>query len=287
VPLKLPTQLMDPAGESTPDLEVTQHPLFQVLAGRRNDFLPLVLVDYFYAVQDDWTPAGDESVQVIARLRNNEPLIVEKQFGKGRVVAHLTKLSSGDTPLGRWSNWSLNPAFPVLANELVSYLSATLRVDPLHQVGDDLLVSVEEGKYEPTFRFMLPGDGVSRAEVPVDATPANGRVSAKLEDVEESGIYEVQTQPLQGELERRIFAVNVPSGEGDLAIVPRSELTRQLAGVDFRLHDAADMALDAQHLAGFQMSDALLAALIVILLAEQLLAYLASYHVTPLRGASR
>ena len=62
---------------------------------------------------------------MIARLRNNEPLVVEKQFGKGRVVAQLTKLSSGDTPLGRWTNWSLNPAFPVLANELVSYLAAT------------------------------------------------------------------------------------------------------------------------------------------------------------------
>ena len=35
------------------------------------------------------------------------------------------------------------------------------------------------------------------------------------------------------------------------------------------------------------MSDALLGALIVMLLGEQLLAYMASYHVTPLRGPSR
>jgi hypothetical protein len=53
------------------------------------------------------------------------------------------------------------------------------------------------------------------------------------------------------------------------------------------MHDAADMALDAQQLAGFQMSDALLAGLIVMLLTEQLLAYLASYHAAPLRGTSR
>ena len=45
------------------------------------------------------------------------------------------------------------------------------------------------------------------------------------------------------------------------------------------------MTLDAQQLAGFQMGDALLAALIVMLLVEQLLAYMASYHVPPLRGA--
>ena len=82
------------------------------------------MIDYYYAVADDWTPPDDGSTQRHRRLRNNEPLVVEKQFGEGRVVAQLTKLSSGDTPLGRWSNWSLNPAFPVLANELVSYLAA-------------------------------------------------------------------------------------------------------------------------------------------------------------------
>ena len=122
-PLKLPTQLLDREGEATPDVEVTQHPLFQVLAGRRNGFLPLLMVDYFYALQDDWQPPTDGSTQVIARLRNNAPLVIEKKFGKGRVIAQLTKLSTGDTPLGRWTNWSLNPAFPVLANELVSYLA--------------------------------------------------------------------------------------------------------------------------------------------------------------------
>jgi hypothetical protein len=53
------------------------------------------------------------------------------------------------------------------------------------------------------------------------------------------------------------------------------------------MHDAKDMALNAQQLAGFQMGDALLVALIVMLLLEQLLAYLASYHVRPLRSTSR
>jgi hypothetical protein len=287
VPLKLPVQLMDQEEETTPDLEVTQHPLFQIFAGRRNDFLPLVMIDYYYALADDWTPKGDESVQVLARLRNNAPLAVEKQFGKGHVVAQLTKLSSGETTLGRWSNWSLNPAFPVLANELVSYLSATRQVDPLNRVGDDLVVNVEEGKYEPTIRFVLPADGATRAEVPVEATPSKGRLSAKLNDVAASGVYEVHLQPLQGEVESREYAVNVAPGEGDLTIEPRAELIRQLAGVKFELHDAADMALNARQLAGFRMRDALLAVLVVALVSEQLFAYLASFHVAPLRGGTR
>jgi hypothetical protein len=207
----------------------------------------------------------------------------------------------------------LNPAFPVLANELASYLAIAHDRDPLYAIGDDLAVSVEEGKYDPRFRFSLPdksrtqqgaaaggkvGDSgtaadrirpasLSRPELTVEATAANHQLTAKLEGVAESGIYEVQLQPTNGPVERRSFAVNPPIEEGDLAITPGTDLTRQLAGVDYQLHDAHDMTLDSQQLAGFQMSDALLGGLIVLLLGEQLLAYLASYHLQPLVGGRK
>jgi Aerotolerance regulator N-terminal len=293
IPLELPTQLMDRRDEDRPDLEVTDHALFRVLAGRRNGFLPLILIDYYYAVPDRWVPPESGSTQVIARLRNNEPLVVEKKFGAGRIVAQLSKLSSADTRLGRWTNWSLNPAFPILANELVSYLAAGRLQDPIYLVGDELTVSAEEGRYEPTVRFFLPADpatgGVAPAlaEVPVEFKSAAGQLSAQLDDVIASGIYEAHLQPLQGELEKRQFAVNVPAHEGDLAITHREELSRQLAGIDFELHEAADMTLNAQQLAGFQMTDALLGAIVVILLGEQVLAYMASFHVPSARGPSR
>ena len=79
--------------------------------------------------------------------------------------------------------------------------------------------------------------------------------------------------------------MNVPNAEGDLTITPTPEISRQLAGVDYQMHDAADMSLDSRQLAGFQMSDALLGGLIAMLLVEQGLAYFASYHVKPLRGS--
>jgi hypothetical protein len=260
------------------------------------------MVDYFYALVDGWQPPEDGSAKVIAKLRNEAPLVIEKKYGKGQVVAQLTKLSSGDTPLGRWTNWSLSPAFPVLANELVSYLAVAQDADSLLEIGDDLVVSAEEGKYEPKFRVLLPaesrggeaetdgkraGAASTRTEISVEATAANQRLTAKLANLAESGIYEAQFQPLNGTIERRDFAVNVPVGEGDLAVTPSANLTKQLAGVDYQMHDAADMALDSQQLAGFQMGDALLGGLIVMLLAEQLLAYMASYHIQPLAGGSK
>jgi hypothetical protein len=181
----------------------------------------------------------------------------------------------------------LNPAFPVLANELVNHLASGGQSDALHHVGDDLVVTADEKKYEPSIRFRVPGRGTERGEVPVDATANAGVLSGKLDDVAASGVYEAQLQPREGNQERRPFAVNVPQGEGDLAVTPREELARQLAGVDLVLHDAADMTLDPQQLAGFQMRDALLGTIILLLLGEQLLAYAASFHVSPVRGPHR
>jgi hypothetical protein len=287
VPLALPTQLLDSRHDTTADVVVGDHTLFRALAGRRNGFLPLVTVDYYYALADDWTAPTDGTVNVLARLRNGAPLVVDKKFGKGRVVAQLTKLSTGNTPLGRWTNWSLNPVFPVLANELVAYLAAGQQNSSIQLVGDDLVVRVPEEKYDPAFRFLLPGDGTARPELPIDATADAGQLTAKLENVRTSGIYEVQLQPSEGPPERRVFAFNVPSGEGDLHITSREDLTQQLAGVDFQLHDAAAMSIDQQQLAGMQLGDALLGTLIVVLLVEQVLSYIASFHAPPAQGAKR
>jgi hypothetical protein len=286
-PLKLPTQLLDSRHETTPDVIVSDNSLFRALAGRRNGFLPLVLVDYYYGVPDDWTPPNDGSLNVLARLRNNAPLVVEKQFGKGRVVAQLTRLSTGDTPLGRWTNWSLNPIFPVLANELVAHLSAGQRNDAVQLVGDELVVRVPAEEYDPAIRFFLPGDGGTRLELPIDATRKNGHLTAELENVSAGGIYEVQLQPLEGPPERRAYAFNVPAGEGDLHITSREALARQLAGVDLQIHDATDMSISQQQLAGLQLGDALLGLLVGMLLLEQVLAYIASFHAPPAQGAKR
>lgn len=286
-PLELPTQLLDSQHDATPDVVVSDHPLFHALAGRRNDFLSLVQVDYYYAVPHDWTPSTDGSINVLARLRNDAPLVVEKKFGKGRVVAQLTKLSTGDTPLGRWTNWSVNPIFPLLANELVAYLSAGQPNDALRLVGDDLLIRAPQDKYDPEVRFSLPEDGHARPELAVEGVLENGQWTARLPNVAASGNYEAQMQPLEGPPERRAFAFNVAVGEGDLHVVSRTDLQRQLTGVDYQLHDAADLSISRQQLAGLQLGDALLAVLVILLLVEQVLAYVASFHAPVAQGAKR
>lgn len=287
VPVTLPTQLLDRRQESAPDVSVADHPIFRALGGQRNGFLPLMTVNYYYALPSDWSPPLDGSANVLARLRTDAPLVVEKSFGEGRVVAQLTKLSTGDTPLGRWSNWSLNPVFPVLANEMVGYLSAGRSTDPIFHVGDELVVSAPESEYEPSMHFFLPGAESAQTEIVVDATPKDGTLTARLPHVATSGIVEAQMQLLDGQFDTRVFAFNVPVGEGDLQLVTPNDLSHKLAGTEFELHNAADMVIDSQQLAGVQLNNSLFAILILLLLGEQLLAYVASFHVPPARGDRR
>ena len=70
-------------------------------------------------------------------------------------------------------------------------------------------------------------------------------------------------------------------------MVSREDTARQLAGVEYQLHDAGDMAVDDEQLAGRQLGDALLGALVAILLLEQVFAYIASFHAPPAQAVRR
>ncbi len=157
LPLAGPEELVVDRLEKAPDIEVTDHPIFSVFAGERNSFLSTVTVNRYFAADKNWLPEPDSSTRVIARLRNKAPLVVERQFGEGRVVALLTKASPVETTLGSWNNWARdNPSFVVAMLEMQSYLSAARHPDTTRLVGTPLAVPLDVAKYLPQVRFVMP-----------------------------------------------------------------------------------------------------------------------------------
>jgi hypothetical protein len=283
LPLRLPTQLLDGRGEQLPDVVVSDHELFRALAGERNSFLPLLMVNYYYATDDNWSPTAEDGVRVLATLRNGAPLVVERPFGKGHVVVHLTKLSPTQTALGSWSNWSVNPVFPVLANELASYLSARDESEWLLDVGDALTVTVDEldtslGPLSEKWRFVIPDRALGRKELPIEASRLEHTLAASIDNASTSGVYEVRIPTLQGEEQTSRYAVNVDAAEGDLALLPRDEIERRLEGARIQFHYADQLGVGEQRIAGFRMGGPLLGLILALLVGEQLLAYTANYH---------
>ena len=128
------------SSRTAPDMQVDQHFIFRVFAAKRNTFLQTVAVERYFAVPKDWRPPPDSTVRVAAHLRNGAPLVVERSFGKGRVMAFLT------TAAPTWNNWARNPSFVVAMQDLQAYLVAAAERHASRQVGSPLELRLGPGR---------------------------------------------------------------------------------------------------------------------------------------------
>jgi len=276
-PLGVPTQLLAAAEQGTPDIEVSDHKLFRIFQGQRNSFLAVATVNFYYAVDPTWQLPTSGETHVLAQLRSGAPYVIDRQFGAGRVVLQLAKLSPQPTDLGSWGNWSLNPVFPVYANELIGYLSASRRQWVEREVGAELVLSLPEADYEPEAEIRMPR---TKGSDTVTVTPqvAAGQYVIDAGRSAVSGVWEFELRPRQGNVEQRLVAVNVSPGEGDLEHLGRAGLAKRLEGLDYEFLLASQVTAQDTSFAGFQLSDTFLYLLLIILVVEQWLAYKTSYH---------
>ncbi|MBL9125461.1 MAG: BatA domain-containing protein [Planctomycetaceae bacterium] len=289
LPLGNPLDLLVDRLNKTPDLDVSDHPIFSVFAGERNSFLGTVTVERYFSAARGWKPEADSPARIIARLRNGAPLVVERKFGEGKVVAVLT------TAAPVWNNWGPNPSFVITLLELQAYLASPPRTTgDVHMVGVPWKLEVEAAAYQPRVEFRLPAGGpvttpgaaLSGERVTVDGTVSGAVLSATLTDTDVSGIYEAELTGVGGEAESRRLAVNVAAEEGALATVDASQLAASMPDVNFEFHAADSFQWTSRDVAGFSLSSGLLYLLAALLIVEQLLAYSASYH-PPAREAAR
>jgi hypothetical protein len=274
-PLGVPSQLLRDS-QGAGDVRVADHPVFRVFAGQRNSFLSIARVNFYYALDPNWTLPESGDVRVIASVRNGAPLTMEKRLGAGRVVVHLCKLSPRPTELGEWSNWAVNPVFPVFANELVGYLSAAQRRFDVRSVGEPLTLTVAEADYQPEVNIRPP-DSTQSAMAVVPAAK-NGQYLIEAPGKPRSGVWQFELKTRKGKAETRYVAVNVPPAEGNLDLITQAELAERLRGVDYQYTLASGFTETQDELSGFRLADALLYTLAGVLIIEQLFAVSASYH---------
>ncbi|MCE5267337.1 MAG: BatA domain-containing protein [Planctomycetaceae bacterium] len=271
-PLARESQLLVDRLDPAPDVQVEPHFVFRVLAGKRNSFLQTVKVDRYFSTPEGWQPSPDSTVRVIARLRNGAPLAVERRFGKGRVVVVMT--SAAPT----WNSWARNPSFVVVAQDLAAYLAQGPTESRSLVVGSPLELRLDPAAWQPQVRFLSPEQGGSVASVNA-VRGADGMLRASLVGTEESGFYEAQLARTSSNAPvTRRYAVNVDPAEGDLARLGGEQLASRLQGIKYRYQQAAAYQAAATEVAGSNLAEAILYGLILLLIAEQILAWSASYH---------
>ena len=178
--------------------------------------------------------------------------------------------------------------------ETQSYLDAGLAPTVSSVVGSPLEIQLETDRYQPQVDFLLPGQDAGRLRRITQRAPAGPAAGSPLfrvslghagDDVtvrtDRAGIYEAWPRTLEGEFDVRRFALNVDPQEGDLALSTPEDLADSLATTGVELLSADDVALAAYEPKRFSWSQFLLGALVLILVAEQCVAYSASFHPTP------
>jgi hypothetical protein len=292
-PLGLEKDLVPSLDPAEPDLELSNHPIFSFFQNEANPLIRGVKVDRYRAVAGDWKPASDSGVEILATTRDGSPLVLARRFGEGEVVTFLTTLAPN------WNDWAKNPSFVVVALKLQSYLARTKRLDDPRLVGTPLELALEAEKYRPDLSFVVPGEReAARHKIDVRAQPpeptATTLVAALGDDASptgaggntnRAGIYEAWPITAKGQIDLRRWALNVDPDEGDLTPVAPSDLLTKLEPVKVNYHLADQYEQDEVTQAGYNLSTLMLSALVLLLVGEQILAYSASYHVTP--GAVR
>jgi hypothetical protein len=168
--------------------------------------------------------SGTAGAGVIARLNNGDPLLVEKSYGRGRVVAAACPLD------GDWSNLPLRASYVVLAHELIYYLSSPLLPARNIPAGEPLVVKLDEKSPADEVEVALP---MGRREKVAVERREGSRV-AIFAGTAEAGLYEVAYRGNRGPV-HEYYVVNFDPAESDLTPLGTSsrEIVTNQTGAKF------------------------------------------------------
>jgi hypothetical protein len=305
-----------PADEDLADIVANDHPLWGPAATAGSPF-QLVRIQRFRKTLANSSTQGNEkigdgasaatttrnAVQIAAKVRTGEPLIVDKPFGQGRVITVFTSL------VPNWSTWAQHPTFVVFALRSVGYLGSFRRPVVGEPVGTSWKEEVSLQSYLPEIEFLIP-TGASENKIPLkiplksNSSKENGSQSLNIgtatlspyeTDLSEElvhrllspGLIEAWKTDITGNPEVNNRAFYAPASEGNLSKPTTSALISALRPVKVR-HRFADTISSSIVASGLVNRDTLLMGLLIALLvAEQALAYAASFHPPMKSGAAK
>ncbi len=287
VPLALSRRKLNPDDGTTPgpDLIFADHPmLVKLFGGQDNPYVEFVNIDSYLPVSNEWSRDDNErkdDVSTICVLRNKQPLMFDHRYGKGRVVTTLT--TAGPV----WNNWAKNPSYPAFLLEMQKYIARNDRTLERRIVGEPIAFSLDPAEYTAQVEVAPPdsnwtGAWHAKATLTDSGAPTSDaelRLEQTYRDTDVPGIYAVKLLDLNQIAQETWIAYNVPLEESDLEPAA-TELIRKQIGEDVRVQIQEPGVFDwvESKEVGQEVRKWLLVALLIVLLAEQLLAYKLSYH---------
>ena len=200
------------------------------------------------------------SFTVLRLAGSGAPVLLEQSLGRGQVFMFTT------TAENDWNNMALTPVFPMVMQQIVTYLSGREFERP-RSVGDSLTLTYVDQPDASDAVFETPaGENVT---VPV--REVGGQFVALLESAPEDGYYTARVSVQAAGVP---IAVNVDPSESNVASLPEAELTENLEALGLNLvyGDAALASAIESSRTGRSAWRLLMMAALIFLLIECLLA---------------
>ncbi|MCU0706688.1 MAG: BatA domain-containing protein [Pirellula sp.] len=280
-----PVDLPKDPTDGTPDIIADNHPIFAPLLGLSSSPFQFVRIQRYVEIEPRDT--NDKRWKPVATLRNKKPLMVDYSLGDGRVLIALTSLDR------RWSNWPQDPTFVVAALKMVGYLSSFRTTETSKLVGSGLRwdFSAQEMLPEtqlicpaPTGRNIRPALQINGETIGENGLRANLEIrpDSDSEDIVRAlttaGLFEWWGTAVQGDSIVKNLARNTPPAEGNTERITATDLSNALNGVKYTYRPAGSVGSNLA-LSGMSNRNLMLMAILLLLLvAEQWLAWSASYH---------
>lgn len=324
-PIKLgksPATLIREDGTSTPDLALTDHPTFTILNVEDGWLTLRINIFKYLPTSDDWEKDDtirNDRVKTIARLRDKQPFIFEHKFGKGTVITCLSSAGPMVTgPDERWNNWPTGQnatSYTVFHLQLGTYVMRKDRQLPAMTVGEQYTIQVDPGNYLDKAEVTAPetdnnrvtpiqlaptkqtakvaasdsegtGDESSEDSSDENEEPTELMLVEKFRQTNAPGVYKLRLFNHSQEAEERLLTFNVPVEESLLGLASSEDLRDQIgteSGVTIQEPGSLQWLQGEE--AGSEVRMFLIGLLILLLIAEQAMAYRLSYHDKPVPRA--
>ncbi len=290
----LPVQLLDIRGDEqkqrwvNPAVAPGNDPLTTVFRGAQNPFTRSVKVFRYWATAPALAAAATQpaapgaaggaattqprSARVLANWTDtdNSPAIVERAFGRGRVVVFTTAADAD------WSNWPGDPSYAATMLTLSRTVARRTTDQGALRVTEPIHYDLDAARYRVEARMVGP-DGEPAAVTATGAQTASGRqgrLALRYDGTERAGFYRLELTAYTGAKDTVLFAANGDPREGDLTRAEVGALQKELGDAKVTFTDAArGLAASRQATLGSELWRPVLVTAVIVLCLEQMLAW--------------
>jgi len=212
----------DALGAGKPlDAELSDHPVCLPLLSLPEDLLSETRFTRLLEVE-----TMPSSFAVLQLAGSGAPVLLEKALGRGQVFQFTTTAET------TWNNMALTPVFPLVMQQIVTYLSGREFESP-RNVGDSLALTYVDQPDASDAVFESP----SGKNLTVPVREIDGQFVALLENAPEAGYYTARVSVQAAGLP---IAVNVDPRESQIASLAEAELRTNLEGLGLQVAASGD-----------------------------------------------